>query len=89
MKNSSRLLEKIARKLARSSNGSESSSASSSTRWLNASQRELAVEEAVPGEFGVVDELRLGVVVVEQVGGDRRVTEGAVVHHPPIIPAPR
>ena len=38
MKNSSRLLAKIARKFARSSTGSAGSSASSSTRWLNASQ---------------------------------------------------
>jgi hypothetical protein len=38
MKNSSRLLAKIARKFARSSSGSDASSASSSTRWLKASQ---------------------------------------------------
>ncbi len=37
MKNSSRLLAKIARKRARSSSGRLSSSASSSTRWLNRS----------------------------------------------------
>ena len=38
MKNSSRLLAKIARKFARSSSGTFGSSASSRTRWLNASQ---------------------------------------------------
>ncbi len=38
MKNSSRLLAKIARKRARSSSGSVRSSASSSTRRLNSSQ---------------------------------------------------
>ena len=38
MKNSSRLLAKIARKRTRSSSGRSSSSASSSTRWLNRSQ---------------------------------------------------
>ncbi len=38
MKNSSRLLAKMARNLTRSSNGTVSSSASSSTRWLNRSQ---------------------------------------------------
>jgi hypothetical protein len=38
MKNSSRLLAKIDRNLTRSSSGRDSSSASSSTRWLNLSQ---------------------------------------------------
>jgi hypothetical protein len=38
MKNSSRLFAKIDRNLTRSSSGSVSSSASSSTRWLNRSQ---------------------------------------------------
>ena len=47
MKNSSRLLAKIARKRVRSSSGSFGSWASSSTRSLNASQRQLPVEEPV------------------------------------------
>jgi hypothetical protein len=50
--------------------------------------RQLAVEESVARQLRIVDEDGVAVVVVEQVGRDRRVAQrAAVVHHGPIMPA--
>ena len=58
MKNSSRLLAKIARKRVRSSSGEVGSSASSSTRLVEAQPGQLAVEEAVVGQVVVLGLVR-------------------------------
>ena len=58
MKNSSRLLAKMARNRARSSSGRSGSSASSSTRLLNLQPGELAVEEPVVRQVVVVRPVR-------------------------------
>ena len=47
---------------------------------------QFAVEEPVGGQGRVVDELRIRLVVVEQICGDRRVAERAVALHRPILP---
>src|SRR6185369_4403050 len=63
MKNSSRLLVKIARKRRRSSSGIASSAAWASTRWLNSSHERSRLKKRGPGRWRGSAEV-VGVVVV-------------------------
>ena len=84
MKNSSRLLAKMARKLARSSSGMLGSSAEFEHPLVEREPAQLAVEEPVGRQRPVVDPGRV-VVVVEAVGDESGVVKKRLAVHGFII----
>ena len=87
MKNSSRLLAKIARKLARSSSGTVGVLGELEHALVEGEPAQLAVEVAIRRQGAVIDARRpASTSSSSSVGGDRRVAERASRFHRPILP---